>query len=74
MYGLDNKAKGKKGVTGMARPDAKDLEGLGITAFSKERLDKLATPVNKDMHRVLHEIQTKTDKELGKEDPHDKQM
>jgi len=59
MYGLDEKAKGKKGVTGIANPDAKDLEGLGITAFSKDRLEKLSTPVNKDMHRVLHELQTK---------------
>ena len=59
MYGLDSKKKGKKGITGIANPDAKDLEGLGITAFSKDRLEKLAEPVNKDLHRVLHEIQTK---------------
>ena len=50
-------------MTGISNPEAKDLYSLGVTGFSKDRLESLSKPVNKDLHRIMKEYQDKMEPE-----------
>ena len=65
-YGLNQPSKKEKEKLAASDSAPQDPHSLGYTKFNKGRMEELAKPVNKERHKLVHDLQEQVDERAGK--------